>query len=65
MEYKQVKSINIEGVAFLARDMPTHTQDMPTYTQDMPTHTQDMPTHTQDMPTHQDVHTSGYSCGVQ
>ena len=44
MEYKQVKSINIEGVAFLARDMPTHAQDMPT---------------------HQDVHTSGYSCGVQ
>ena len=24
MEYKQVKSINIEGVAFLAPDMPTH-----------------------------------------
>ena len=44
MEYKQVKSINIEGVAFLAQDMPTHAQDMPT---------------------HQDVHTSGYSCGVQ
>ena len=44
MEYKQVKSINIEGVAFLAQDMPTHARDMPT---------------------HQDVHTSGYSCGVQ
>ena len=44
MEYKQVKSINIEGVPFLAQDMPTHAQDMPT---------------------HQDVHTSGYSCGVQ
>ena len=25
----------------------------------------DMPTHAQDMLTHQDVHTSGYSCGVQ
>ena len=24
MEHKQVKSIKIEGVAFLARDMPTH-----------------------------------------
>ena len=44
MEYKQVKSINIEGVAFLALDMPSHAQDMPT---------------------HQDVHTLGYSCGVQ
>ena len=44
MEYKKVKSINIEGVAFLARDMLTHARDMPT---------------------HQDVHTSGYSCGVQ
>ena len=44
MEYKQVKSINIEGVAFLARDMPTQARDMPI---------------------HQDVHNSGYSCGVQ
>ena len=24
MEHKQVKSIKIEGVAFLVRDMPTH-----------------------------------------
>ena len=31
MEYKQVKSINIEGVAFLAQDMPTHTLFMPTH----------------------------------
>ena len=44
MEHKQVKSVKIEEVAFLARDMPTHARDMPT---------------------HQDVHTSGYSCGVQ
>ena len=44
MEYKQVKSIKIERVAFLAWDMPTHARDMPA---------------------HQDVHTSGYSCGVQ
>ena len=27
----QVKSINIEGDAFLARDMPTHARDMPTH----------------------------------
>ena len=25
----------------------------------------DMSTHAREMPTHQDVHTSGYSCGVQ
>ena len=25
------KSINIEGVAFLARDMPTHARDLPTH----------------------------------
>ena len=31
MEDKQIKSIDIEGFAFLARDMPTHARDMPTH----------------------------------
>ena len=31
MEYTQVKSINIEGVAFLAQDMPTRARGMATH----------------------------------